>query len=320
MLDLFEKKQRNDFSDKIRKVFNLLTISRKYRIVGSAGYKNLLYVADYDLNELYKKRLDNKSALDLIYNMFKSKFQKALKDPNCIITDFKCGLNTNGDPLRWDKNDMKNGYKILADGRKIAFQDCILQKAPMKLDVVEIIDGVYTEFSDNYNIKLGNEANFFPHDLATETIKNNLKHSYEENFYIERNLFKGLKRAFSYYIIDGETKNRKPLTKLINFLNTKVGLLYREKSQLKTIRLVIENKSGFRKPRMSDIKRNIQIILKNLEELPLPKTKQYLVEALKSKTMKSIEKKVAKAEEDLYNIINSATLDFVMKNKDVPIY
>ena len=140
MLDLFEKKQRNDFSDKIRKVFNLLTISRKYRIVGSAGYKNLLYVADYDLNELYKKRLDNKSALDLIYNMFKSKFQKALKDPNCIITDFKCGLNTNGDPLRWDKNDMKNGYKILADGRKIAFQDCILQKAPMKLDVVEIIE------------------------------------------------------------------------------------------------------------------------------------------------------------------------------------
>jgi hypothetical protein len=252
--------------------------------------------------------------------MFKSKFQKAQKDPHCFITDLKCGMDTNGEPLRWDKHDIKRGTKTLADGRTITFQECILQKAPLKLDLVEIIDGVYTEFSDNYNIKLGQEANFFPHDLETDHILNNLKHSYEENFYIQRNLFKGLKRAFSYYLIDGETKHRKALTKLINFFNSNVGLLYRERSQLRTIRLVMENKSGFRNPKIGDIRRNLGLILKELEEFPIPKAKQYLVEALKSKTLKGIEKKIIKAEEDLYNIINSATLDFVMKNKDVPIY
>lgn len=320
MLDLFEKKELADFSKKIKEVFNLLTISRKYRVVGSASLKNIRYVADYDLNELYQKTFDTKNALDIIYQMFKDKFEEAEKDPHTFITDLKCGLDDNGEPLRWNKEDIKKGYKISSeDGRKITFQDCILRRATFKMDVIQLIDGVFTEFSDNYYIKLGDESNFDPHEAEPEHLLNNLKKSYDEYFYSYQNLFKGLKRAFSYYLMEDETQNRFVLEKLMRFFNSPVGLLYKIKSQLATIGLVMENKSGFRKPQLSDVKRNIQIILADLGAFDLPATK-FLKSAYEAKTMKQINQFLIKAEENLYNTINKTTLEWVLKNKDVPLY
>ena len=320
MIDLFEKKELKDFSDKIIKVFNLLTISSKYRVVGSASLKNIRHVADYDLNELYEKQLDTNDALDLIYKMFKTKFAECEKDPTCFITDLKCGMDTDGEPLRWDKNDIKKGYKVLKDGRKIPFQDCILQKATFKMDLIKIIDGKFAEFSDNYYVKLGESANFFPHDVSLDHLKNNLKHSYEEYFYIYRNLFKGLKRAFSYYLMDGEKKNKIPLTKLLHYFNSPVGKWYQIKGQLGTLALVMENASGFRKPKISDIKNNIKIILDELRDFQMPEIKGALETAIKANSEKSILAEIEKVEDGLFDIINAFTLKWVMENPDVPLY
>lgn len=320
MIDLFEHKQIKDFSDKIQRVFNLLTISRKVRVVGSAGLKNIRYVNDYDLNELYKRNFDTDEALDEIYKMFKNKFERAEKDPNIFITDLKCGQDCDGEPLRWDKKDIKRGTKQMNDGRIIKFQDCILQKTTFKLDLIKIIDGVFTEFSDNYYIKLGDEANFFPHDLELDHLKNNLKHSYDEYFYICRNLFKGLKRAFSYYLMDGKGKHEAILKKLLDFFNSPTGKLYQMKGQIGTILLAMENKSGFRNPKISDVKKNIKLILSGLEPLPTRDVKGKLEMALKSSSKNKIMDYLEGAEEDLFDIINRITADWVLKNKDVPIY
>ncbi len=320
MIDLFERKDIRDFSKKLQDVFNLLTISRKVRIVGSAGLKNIRYVNDYDINEMYNRSFDTNEALDLIYKMFEDKFKKCEKNKNCFITDFKCGMNTNGEPLRWDKNDIKKGTKQLEDGRIIKFQDCILQKTTFKLDLVEIIDGKFSEFSDNYFIKLGNEANFFPHDLEKDHLMNSLKHSYDEYFYVYRNLFKGLKRAFSYYLLEGEGKNEMVLDKLLKFFNSFVGKLYQVKGQIGTILLVMENKNKFREPKISDIKNNVKIILGDLKMYPLENIKKKFEVILSTKGKKKIANTLSSIEEDLFDIINRATLEWVLKNKDVPIY
>lgn len=320
MIDLFERKSIKDFSDKIQKVFNLLTISRKVRVVGSAGLKNTRYVNDYDLNELYQKNFDTKQALDEIYKMFKNKFERAEKDPNIFITDLKCGLNTDGEPLRWNKDDIKKGKKQLEDGRFVSFQDCILQKTTFKMDVIKIIDGVFTEFSDNYLVKLGNDANFFPHDVDLDHLKNKLKHSYDEYFYSYRNLFKGLKRAFSYYLTEGQGKNEAVLKKLFNFFNSPTGKLYQLKGQLGTILLAMDNKNNFRNPKISDVKENIKLILSELEPLPTKDVKGKLQSALTSSSKDKIMKYLSSAEEDLFDIINRITQDFISKNKDVLIY
>lgn len=320
MLDLFEKRSIKDFSDKIQKVIHLMTISRKVRIVGSASFKNLRYASDYDLQELYQRNFDTDEALDLIYQMFKDKFKRAESDPATFITDLKCGMDSNGEPLRWNKEEIKNNKKQMEDGRIIKFQDCILQKTMFKLDVIKIIDGVFTEFSDNYYIKLGNEANFFPHDVQQDHIANALKHSYDEYFYVFRNLFKGLKRAFSYYLLTGEGKYHEILKKLMEFFNTAVGKLYQLKGQIGTILLVIENKSGFREPKTEDIKRNIKLILDALQFYPVNNIKDKLELALKAARKKRMVELLEDVEGDLFDIINRATLDWVLKNKDVPIY
>lgn len=320
MIDLFEKKELKDFSKKIQDVFNLLTISRKYRVVGSASLKNIRYVADYDLNELYEKQLDTNDALDLIYKMFKDKFDECEKDPTCFITDLKCGMDTNGEPLRWNKDDIKKGTKVLDDGRVVKFQDCILQKTAFKLDLIKILDGKFAEFSDNYYVKLGESANFTPHDISLDHLLNNLKHSYEEYFYIYQNLFKGLKRAFSYYLMEGKYKNKIVLEKLIKFFNSPVGKWYQIKGQLGTLALVMENKNGFRKPKISDIKTNLKIILDELRDFQMPKIKELLEKAIKATSEKSILEIIEKVEGGLFDIINAFTLKWVLENTDVPLY
>ena len=315
MLDIFEKKDIEDFSKAIKDVFNLISISRKYRVVGSASLKNIRFVADYDLNELFKCEMSEEDCLNKILYIFREKFKEAEKNPNTFITDFKCGEDSNGEPLRWDKNDIKKGYKIMTDGRKITFQECVLMKSTMKMDIVALIDGRYNEFSDNYYIKIGDKANFFPHDVERGHLLNNLQHDFSSFFYSKRNYYKALKRAFSYWMMEGQEKNKEKLLKLMNFFNSGVGLMYKLKGELETIQLVMENK--FRRPKVEDLKRNIEIVLRQLRGFPLRKAIEFLEKALKSKTAKSMIKDIEGAKQILFNAVNSSTVLFIKRNPDL---
>lgn len=315
MIDIFEKKDIEDFSKSVRNVFNLLTISRKFRVVGSASLKNIRFVADYDLNEVFKCDLSMKECLDKILLIFREKFKEAEKMPHIFITDFKCGEDSNGEALRWKKEDMKKGYKIMADGRKISFQECVLMKSIMKMDMVALIDGRYNEFSDNYYIKIGDKANFFPHDIEKEHLLNNLAHDFSSYFYSKRNYYKALKRAFSYWLMEGETKNKVKLTKLMKYFNSGVGLMYKLKGELETIQLVMEN--TFRKPKVEDLKRNIEIVLSQLKGFPLQKAIAFLEKASKAKSAKAMINDIQGAKQILFNAVNSSTVVFIKKNPEL---
>lgn len=312
---IFDKKTLKEFSNKVQKVFNLLTISRKIKVIGSAGLKNIRYVNDYDIQETYTG--EEGGELDFIYKMFKEKFDRCKKDPTCFITDLKCGEDCNGEPLRWNEKDIKRGTKKMSNGRVVTFQECILMKATFKLDVVKIIDSVFTEFSDNYLIKLGNKANFFPYDVSLENLKNNILHSYDDYFYTCQNYFKGLKRAFSYYLLDGKGKNETVLKKLMGLFNSHVGKFYQMKGQIGTLLLVLENANGFRNPKISDIKRNVKLIL---DLNPPSPAKELLTSVVNSSSKSQIITALKKAEDELFDIVNEYTVDFIKKNPDVLIY
>ena len=136
-------------------VYNLLTITGKYTIIGSASDKSIKYVSDYDLQEYIKKPKFSKNILDDIYEDFLDKFEKAKANPKIFITDFKCGMDTNDEPLRWNYYDMKRGSKKLTDGRDISFQQAMTQKTTCKMDIIALINGLFCEFSENYNFKIG---------------------------------------------------------------------------------------------------------------------------------------------------------------------
>jgi hypothetical protein len=320
MIDLFEKKKMNEFSKKVKSVFNLMTISRKFNIIGSSALKNIRYSNDYDLNELYSKQLNTQEALTTITKMFQAKFVEANKDPTLFITDFKCGIDKDGEPLRWNKVDMAKGYKTMNNGETISFSSALLLRSVTKLDVVKILDGVFTEFSDNYYIKLGNKANFDPLETENENMKHSLEQSFHEYYYEQNNLFKGLKRSFSYFLFDGEKKNKATLTKLMNFFNSPIGKIYQAKSNIGTIVLLIENVSEFREPSIADVKKNIQIVKSKLAEFPFKNVERHLDSALKSSSLKLCMGHISQAETGLKEIVNRSTEEFVYRNPKVILH
>lgn len=141
-----------------------------------ANYKNFLYNNDYDLNEKYKSN-DTNDVLDKLYENFKHKFVEARNNPNIFIIDFICGVDNKNEPLRWTYKVMMNGY-IIQKKKKYAFQECLLMKATMKLDMIVFVNGTVVDVSDNYFLTIGIKSNF-DDTIKTELIKK-LSEDYNE--------------------------------------------------------------------------------------------------------------------------------------------
>ena len=79
-----------------------MSMVSKVNIVGSAKIKRNIYYSDYDSFEIVKGKNEN-----MIYNHFKSVFQIIQNSENTIITDFKLGENSKGEPLRWTYEEIR---------------------------------------------------------------------------------------------------------------------------------------------------------------------------------------------------------------------
>jgi hypothetical protein len=257
-----------------------------------------------------------KNIYNEIFKTFQTKFQEASKNPEIFLTDFKCGLDINNDPLRWDKNDMKKGFKTLQDGSTITFEDALKMKSVIKLDAIVLINGVFTEFSENYYLKIGNDANFEPNEANVENILQSIKGSFEDYMFNEKNYLKALKRIFAYKKLEGG--NKKQLDLLIDFFNSWVGLLSYNKSELEVLSLLLENK--FRKPRLEDIKNNLQIIKQSLSyitAIDLSSVSNRIDYICSLQSVKTIKKEIDNLISFLSIKINKVSLDFISKNKNL---
>jgi hypothetical protein len=80
---------------------------------------------------------------NIIYNNFMSVFEIIKSVDNTIITDFKMGKNSKGEPLRWDYMAMKR-----KENNGITFDDAINQKSIIKIDIVTLLNGRFIEISE----------------------------------------------------------------------------------------------------------------------------------------------------------------------------
>jgi hypothetical protein len=115
--------------------------------------------------------------------------------------------------------------------------------------------------------------------------------------------------------MEGKTQNKIKLTKLVHFFNSGVGLLYKLRGELETVQLVVEQK--FRRPNVDDLKKNIQIVLNQLQPFSLNKAKEHLEKALKAKNAKAMIKDIETAKQIIFNAVNSSTVVFLKKNPDL---
>jgi len=252
---ILKKQSLNNFPKAITDIFHLLSISGNYFLIGSANYKNFLYSADFDLNEIYKSK-DTKTVLNNLYNNFKDKFIEAKKDPNIFITDFKCGEDNKKEPLRWSYEDMMKGYKIQRK-HKYDFRECLLMKATMKLDIIAFVNGIATEITDNYFLNIGTKHNS-NNDGKKDVVKK-LIESYNE-LVSEKQYFKAIKRLFSIQVLEN-----KPSKKLLDLFNSDLGRLYKSIADINIIVELFEQ--TFKTVPIDKIINNLQVIKYSMSKI-----------------------------------------------------
>jgi hypothetical protein len=251
-----------DYNNHLIETFNKLSIAKKYKIIGSSSLKPTLYFNDYDLNEYFKS--DSKNILNKITSHFKTLFKETYNNPDAWIIDFKCGIDPNYDKdelsmedgykLRWSRQDINKGYKVLRDGTKKYFKDCILDKTIMKIDYILLLNGAFTEISENYELSIDGVTNIITNiDLKKELQKDIVKYKNE-------NKMKSLKREFS--LLREEGKNPKKRKKLLEIFNSEYGYLNKIINNLSTILLMLEQ--SFRPVHLEDIYNNLQLIKQQL--------------------------------------------------------
>ena len=102
--------KRKHFNQNISDVFELLEIGDDIELSGSNSYKSLNYGYDYDLYEVVKpmgKTLEE--AKNNTVKSFQNIFKEIKKNPNYYLMDFKCGLDKNGNKIRWSLEEGING-------------------------------------------------------------------------------------------------------------------------------------------------------------------------------------------------------------------
>jgi hypothetical protein len=252
--------ERHEYEKGLRQIFNLLTIRGDYQVIGSGAIEEIKYGSDFDLQEFVKES-DYKKSTRYLLKMFQNKYKMALADPDVFILDFKCGVDDENNPIRWDKSSIRKGHQMV-DGRKVTFQECLLMKSTIKMDITALVDGVFIEFSDNYYITLKDFNTFTAVAKSHDDILYSLQHEAEVKYHAG-DYWKAMKRIFAYMKSKGGYVPK--VKQLVRYFNSVTGLLSKNRSELDIIALIIVNK--FRKPRLEDVVNNLQLVRQELSKI-----------------------------------------------------
>jgi hypothetical protein len=253
---------------KDKDIFKLLTITGRYKIIGSATAPHLLYSSDFDLQEYFNRTTVGKYP-DKILELSREKYKVAYANPDIFIIDFKCGEHK-GEPLRWDKKTIEDGYQMVGK-KKITFQQCILQKSTVKMDIIAFIDDTATEFSENYYFQLNGFSSY--HRYTKEEILYSIKEDILD-FYEEGNLFKSFKRVFAFIKMRDKHEDRQ----LTKFFNSQTGLVNSIKNELEIVKSVLEN--DFKPVSKGRIEKNLTLIQFQLQNVRDEKLREKATEEI----------------------------------------
>lgn len=305
MNDFFQDRQIDSNINKLKEVFNIISLTKKYKVIGSSKLKNIRYNSDFDLADFYNNK---NPSIKKIVKYFQSIY-KTLDSKNSYsyITDFKCGLDSNNEPLHWTKKEILNNSKKLLDDTYITLDDALQQKSTIKIDVVSYINNTFIEISENYYIKINGNSNFDEDELNETKIINSIKESEQEEIK-DNNYNKALKRNFSWRY--SNNKNDPKLKLLLDFFNSDVGILNKTRSDLDTLILLFEKVKYIK---IDQILNAVDIIkFQNSYNTIKDYTNDFLkLERVKQK--KKLYIMIVKLRNRIYNIVNDLSKKFYKK-------
>jgi hypothetical protein len=106
--------------------------------------QKVFFNGDYDVNSLLNYKGTN--AEITIYTNFKNIFDYVANNTELYITDFKLGEDSSGNPSTWTMQEMKKN-----NNKGYTFEEALLQKSTIKMDITIILDKKNIEITDNYS-------------------------------------------------------------------------------------------------------------------------------------------------------------------------
>jgi hypothetical protein len=202
--------------------------SNQIKLLGSAGLASQRYYSDYDL----LTPIDRKMSCERFYNSLRSVLEITENNPNMYFIEIK--IQTSKRKVR-ELPDKGKFCKIYDD---IEF---------VKLDYIIRLEGRFVELSIIYSLKRGDEFE--------ESVKKDI-----DELYRERKYYKVLKRIFSLLTKSPKSIERdRKLVLLTNFFNSEVGRKYQDASNLRAIKLLLENYGD------EDTRNKAELNLRNLK-------------------------------------------------------
>ena len=154
--------------------------------------------------------------------------------------------------MRWNLEDINNGYKKISSHYNINFEDVFKQKSMIKIDFIVLIDGIYTECSISYFfyiVKTGFDTT--PENYQIHSIT--MYQEYQK--YIKLgDYYKACKRLFNFF---RDIKDKVNMNRIARFLNSDIGFYNYILSHLDNIKTLLDLDENI------NIK-NIKSSLKNL--------------------------------------------------------
>jgi len=305
MYEYFQDRDINSNLKKLKEIFNIISLTSKYKVIGSSSLKNIRYNSDFDLADFYNNKQVN---IKRIVRYFQSIYKKLNSNNSySYITDFKCGLNSDDTPLKWTKKEVLNNKKLLISGDFITLDEAIQQKSVIKIDVISYINNRFIEISENYYIKLNGKSNYDESELTDSIILKSLKQD-ELNEVKDDNYNKALKRKFSYLFL--KNKNDPKLKQLEQFFNSDIGILNKTRSDLDVLILLLE--------KVKDI--NIDQILNAVDSITFQNSYNLIkdftndfnkIEQVRSR--KTLYKLLVQLRNKIYIIVNTESKKFYKK-------
>ena len=274
------------FKKSINDIAKLMSVESKVNMVGSASVKKNIYYSDYDLFE--KVEGHSKSS---VYAHFKSLFYHVSKLDKIVITDFKIG------DKRWTYDDIMSKEK---DG--MSFDDALNIKGIIKLDIIALINGKFYEITEVYQMCFNGKCNI---EYKKDEIIKDLVDEYKLKTN-EGNYMKALKKMYS--IIKIKNPNDPKLDVLLEYFNSPIGLLYRNKSELETLSIVLDND----KFTLDDVRSSLESIKEQVSAFPVP---NYLEEIIKKKNKKEMTKLIKKQVSDILGFLNRDAKRFIQEKR-----
>jgi len=322
MANILQQKTVPQLNNSTGDLINSFAVKGKVRMIGSNSLRAIQYGSDYDIESILKDISPVKIA-NMIQKEYAEAGKsddvwitdfKTGHDPRMVYNGdysdecLKRYFSTRGDLvskakqkkilalkgedridavrdlfiLRWKPADIKKGTIKMPCGGERSLETALLDKTTTKIDLLKKVGNQFAEVSENYYIRVGDKSNF----VKTPS-KGELEASLEDDihYYSKVDSFKALKRLFSLLQIEGKTKNKAKLGRLVEFFNSQVGYLNKIKNELTILQVLLEQ--TFRKPRWADIEANLQFIKEQIStvyQVPLDEKIFKTIDAISEKT------------------------------------